>query len=630
MTAGRGGRRAALPPASFIPVARVVDEEVCRIRFVPEDAAQPAHEFDFTAWRVHPRLRRTFAAALAERTRPGGRVRTSGSAYKTFRTLRSFADYLGDLTTPPTEAAQLTPAHLDGWFLARRQHVGGTIQLGELKTTLRKLDGIGESFRAALAQRNPPRPRIAAKSGYSRDENQRILHAARLDVRRAADRIRGNRELLRRWRRGDLKGELHERAALLDHVERHLDVPRTKGATRAPKHWVSALGSVEDHMTALHLSAVEATAFAVLLVGLTGQNKGTIVNAPAAHHRADGYTGDRATAIVELDKPRRGSRRHMDVALTGVPDWTGPPSAARASTAGNRARPSRDVDLHSGFGVYSLLHDLAAPARHALGSDRLFAFWAGTGRGVGRGLRTRLDGGLTLAWARRHRLRTDTPAPDAADTCLQFTFGRLRLTYTESQQRPVAHTEATLANEYLVRNRGNLIEYQRVVAGALAEQVAKASTRARLHTLDQSDITEARTDPARVAARHGMDTTTLRRMLAGELDTVLGACVDHTGGPHTPPGRPCRASFMLCLSCPCARATPAHLPLQVLVHDAVAGRRSAVTPLRWAERFALPHAQLADLLDRAGEVAVADARRAATPAQREPADRFLNRELDPS
>ncbi|MFF7250446.1 hypothetical protein ACFZBU_42015 [Embleya sp. NPDC008237] len=68
---------------------------------MPKDATQLAQEFDFTAWRVHPRLRRAFAAAFTERTRPGGPVRTAASAYKTFRTLRSFADYLGDLTTPP-------------------------------------------------------------------------------------------------------------------------------------------------------------------------------------------------------------------------------------------------------------------------------------------------------------------------------------------------------------------------------------------------------------------------------------------------------------------------------------------------------------------------------------------------
>jgi hypothetical protein len=45
-----------------------------------------------------------------------------------------------------------------------------------------------------------------------------------------------------------------------------------------------------------------------------------------------------------------------------------------------------------------------------------------------------------------------------------------------------------------------------------------------------------------------MDVAALHRMLAGEMDTVMGACIDHTNSPHTAAGQPCRASFMLCLS----------------------------------------------------------------------------------
>ncbi|WP_410598069.1 hypothetical protein [Amycolatopsis sp. lyj-23] len=628
------GRRAALPSAGYAPATRMVDDTACRIRFVPENPTQQPRNFDFTGWPVSLPLRRAFAAAFAERTRAGGKVRSAESAYKTFRTLGQFAEYLGELRTSPTTPAELTPAHLTGWFLPRQHHVGGAIKLGELKTTLRKVEGTSDEFRSALVERNPPRAVMTSKASYSRSENQRILNAARADIRRATDRVYGNRELLRRWRAAELDDEpeaIYRRGELLDYVDQHLDVPRYTSTGAAAKLWVQQLGTVEAHMTALHLSNIEAAAFAVLLAGLTGQNRSTILNAPAGHHRPDGYVGEIATAIVELDKPRRGARRHMDFPLTSVPSWAGPDRSAATSVADEAPGASAPrVDLHSGFGVFTLLHELAAPARDALGTDRLFAFWAGTGSGVGRGLRTRFDSRLLPAWAERHDLPTDAAdKPDGGERKqLQITFGRLRLTYNELQQRPVAHTEKTLANEYLARNRGNLADYQKVVAAALAEQVTKASTRARLHTLTEADLVDAREQPARVAARHGMDTATLQRMLSGELDTVLGACVDHTNGPHTAAGQPCRASFMLCLSCPCARAMPLHLPLQVLVHDALTARQAAVTPLRWAQRFALPHAQLADLLDRAGPVAVADARRDATPAQRELAERFLNRELD--
>jgi hypothetical protein len=413
---------------------------------------------------------------------------------------------------------------------------------------------------------------------------------------------------------------------LLDHVDRTGDVPRQANSSETPSWWVSRQGTVQQHVTALHLSSAEAAAFVVLLVGLTGQNRSTILNAPAAHHRPDGYTGTAPSAIVELDKPRRGARRHMDVALTSIPTWAGP---ADHDQADGWHDESARLDLRSAFGVYMLLGELAAPARERLDSGRLFAWWVGTGgRGTGRGFRNVMHSDIVASWARGQDLPTDAAVACGGSEQITVTLARLRLTYNELQQRPVAHTEKTLANEYLARNRGNLAEYQKVVTAALTEQVTKATTRGRLHTLSTEDIAEAREHPGRAAARHGMDSTTLQRMLAGELDTVLGACVDHTNSPHTEAGQPCRASFMLCLSCPCARATPNHLPIQVLIHDELERRKKAVTPLRWAQRFALPHAQLADLLHRAGPTTVADAREAVTSAERQLAERFLNRELD--
>lgn len=601
--------------------------------FVAESPAGLVREFDFAAWPVSPPLRTAFAAAFAAHTRPGARVRRVGTAVNAWRTLRSFAGYLAELCSPPRTPGELAPMHLAGWFLPRRQHAGGSQQLGELKRMLRLIDGLSAEFRTALAERNPPAPAASSTASYSRGEYQRILNAARRDIRLAATRIRGNRELLRRWRDGDLPGEPDNAGGLgelLDHVDRYTDVPRY-GPGRQPLRWVARLGTVEQHVTALHLSGVEAAAFAVLLVGLTGQNKDAILAAPATHHRPDGYTGAGGTAMLALDKPRRGARRHMDVPLTSLPPWANP--AASNDAVGEGAGDGDRLDLRSPFGVYMLLHELAAPARQTLGSDLLFAWYCPRGGGPGRpgrGVRTAIDSCLVRAWAHRHDLPVDADASAETGPAeqLSVTLRRLRLTHAELAQRPVAHTDATLANEYLVGNRGNLTEYQRVVADALVEQVGKAAGRARIQTLSDEDFAAARAHPGRVAAQYGMDVAALQRLLAGELDTVMGACIDHTNGPHTAAGNPCRASFMLCLSCPCARATPSHLPVQVRVHDQLERRKAAVTPLRWAQRFALPHAQLADLLDRAGDAAVTDARAVITAREGELVERFLDRELD--
>lgn len=282
MSAGSGGRVATLPVAGSRRAARLQDPGGCRVRFVPESPAGQVHEFDFAAWPGSHALQAAFAAAFAARTRPGGRVRRLGTAMNAWRTLRGFAGYLAEQSSPPRTPDELAPPHLAGWFFPRRQHTGGGLQLGELKRMLRLVEGLSAEFRTALAERNPPAPASVSTASYSRGENQRILNAARQDIRAAATRIRGNRELLRRWRAGELpNGPDHVRriGELLHYVDRHTDVPRY-GPGKQPLRWVAQLGTVEQHITALHLFGVEAASFAVLLVGLTGQNRDAIIAAP--------------------------------------------------------------------------------------------------------------------------------------------------------------------------------------------------------------------------------------------------------------------------------------------------------------------------------------------------------------
>lgn len=616
-----------MPPAGYTPAPRRAGPSSLTVRYVPENPGELPREFDFSAWTVSPVLKEAFAAAFTERTRAGGRIRSGDSADRVYRHLRYFSVYLAELVSPPTSPDELTRAHLDGWYLPRNTDSGGPIVLADLKRTLRKVDGLSADFLDALNEPNPRRTR-SPKASYSYAENQRILRAARSDVRAAADRINANRTLLARWRSGELGGEpedVKKVGELLDYIDTHHDVPRYESTGTQPKMWVSQLGTVREHLSMLHLTCAEAAAFAVLLVGLTGQNPSTIAKAPARHHRTDGDAGGVPVAVVSLDKPRRQSRRHMDVPLTAVPPWArrGVPDDV-APTDDVDATGRSSPDLNSPFGVYRLLIDLAASARAAADTDRLFVWWAGYGGGgVGRGFHTKLYSELVKDWSQRHEIRAD-----AGGETVTVTLDRMRLTFNELQQRPVAHTEATLANDYLARNRGNLLEYQKVVAEALSEQVKKAHTRGTMQTLSADDIAEARRDPRAVALRYGMDAATLKRMLRGELDTVLNACVDNTNSPHSPAGEPCRASFMLCLSCPCARATPAHLPTQIAVHDEMLRRKELITPLRWAQRFSAVHSQLSDLLQRFGDPAIDDARASISSMHRQVAERFLDRELD--
>ncbi|MDT5230787.1 MAG: hypothetical protein QOI39_1287 [Mycobacterium sp.] len=139
---------------------------------------------------------------------------------------------------------------------------------------------------------------------------------------------------------------------------------------------------------------------------------------------------------------------------------------------------------------------------------------------------------------------------------------------------------------------------------------------------------ESKHDVRRIAAEINVAPTVLVDLMAGGLDTVLGGCIDFLGGPHAAHGQPCAASFLMCLSCPCARATPAHLPVIVAVHDRLQDKANQMTPLRWAQRFAGPVAQLTDVLNRYPTTAVEDARAQISPEQRDLVERFLRRSLD--
>ncbi len=604
------------------------------VRFTSEDG-RTSKDFDFARLVVGRELQVAFAVAFDRRTGPSGSRKAMSSVRATYDVLRRFSTYLAGLVTPPSRAAELTAAQLDGYLLGRRHLRTLDREANLLSHTLRAVEGLSERFAAKLlTDPDPTRSRAGTLHSYSQAEFTRILAAARRDARAAAQRIRAHRALLERWRAGQVDRTADqtgwELGLLLDHVERLGDVPRHPNGP-SPTKMAVRHGGIRYLMSLIHLPWQDAAAFVVLLIGLTGQNGGTIAAAPASHHRADGDAGGTATAIVELSKPRRGKRRsHMDVPLTALPDWlTVDPATAQAVTAKD--------ELHSPFGVYMLLLELTGPARRLVGTDRLLVSWACSGGGgVGGGFRVGLVKQMIPAWGRDKAIPADPQPPDRqpggpvveALGVLEVSMARLRLTYLEQHQTAVAHTEQVLANEYLGRNRGNLLTYQRLVARVLDEQVATAKASTLLATLDERDIAHARQHPSAVADRFGIDAPTLKRVLAGELDTVLAACVDHHNGPHAPPGQPCRASFMRCLDCPCARATPQHLPVQVLTLDALAARRAELPPLEWTRRFAVPHAQLADALGRFTPETVAAARAATSENDRRLVDRFLARELD--
>jgi hypothetical protein len=624
------GRHAALPPAGLRTPWGLVDGPGGSVVRCFSQDGQAHRDYDFSGLRMAEPLRAAVVAAFAARTAPGAGLASLSSAEKAYRAVTRFDRYLAGLAWPPEEPAQVTKGHYDGFCASGKQLRSADRELAVLRSVLVKVEGISDALAGRLAGPLPKRQPSAPKMSYSRAEFKRIAEAARADLRAAARRIRGNRDLLGRFRAGELHpggdAMLAQRLELLAWVDHFGDVPRTvrsKGPSDRCAAWVHRHGSVREIVSWLHLTHAETAAGAVLLAVMTGHNPEAIINTPAAHHRADGYREDgQGTAIVDLRKLRRGHRAYMSLALAEVPDWISIPGKPEGISA-------RD-ELHTPFGLYALLHELTAGSRALLGGNRLLIGYSqNCGTGVGHGLRPfETDGHLIARLGRSYALIADAPDADGNPVPLPLQLSRLRLTYIELHQKPVAHTEVTAATHYLARNRGNITEYRKVVAATLTSEAGKARTRGTLTTMPARDVERARNDPQSVAAEYGLDPVILKRMLAGELDTVMASCIDNTGGPHAPAGQSCTASFILCLSCECARALPQHLPAQVLVHDALSQRREQINALQWAQRFALPHAQLTDLLSQHDQAALADARRDATDADRAMIDRFLRQELD--
>lgn len=591
-----------------------------------EEGSSLSKDFLFSRLPVSPELQRLLADAFAKRTAPGRGLRSIASIELIFRVLRIFSEYLAQLPQPPRLKVELEPRHIDG-YKEHREKSNAKPKLDEemraIKSVLRQCNWTPDMV-AKLAEPNPRRVRKGGfRPSYTRGEFQRIAAAARKDLSAAAERIRANRKLLSEYRDGKIEDDTSRRLELLDYVERHADVPRDPELSCYPHcaaAWVASggFGSVREIVRWLHLSPTEVAAASVLFAVMTGQNPYVIMKCTADHHRADGYAGGTETAIVGLRKPRRRRRAFMDLALSAVPDWITVPEGISSLSA-------RD-ELHTPFGLFALMYELTESSRRIEGSGRLMVAYCGTGR-PGRAVRPQgAAQGWVQPWSAGAGLLADG-LPGEARGVLEVSLVRLRKTYLELNQKPVAHTEQTLINDYLGRGEGNLDEYRKVVAEALAEEVSKARARPAIATLDAQGLAQLSRDPAGVAANLGISEATLRRLASGQLDTVMAGCVDNMNGPDGKGGA-CKASFVVCLGCPCARALPRHLPVQLLVREHMEMRRAAMTPLAWAKRFALPYTQLVDLLERHDADSLTQARAEITDAHREMVDRFFKRELD--
>jgi hypothetical protein len=198
------GRRASQPPPDWDPPERlVITPDTCTVLFI-EEKGRRSRLFDFTTLPVTPQLQHWMARCFARATGPRAgakRLATANAYYALFVVL---ARVLAAAQPPPTSAGGITPGHVAAFRLTLSPAAFNN-SIHRLRTLVRHDDDLSaETRRDICAGRLPRRPEAKTRA-YTEEERQQILTAARSDIRIARDRIRAGRELLKRYRRGEIE-----------------------------------------------------------------------------------------------------------------------------------------------------------------------------------------------------------------------------------------------------------------------------------------------------------------------------------------------------------------------------------------------------------------------------------------
>jgi hypothetical protein len=594
----RTGRRAAQPTAGWAPAAR---RDGARLLFVSEDGRQ-RRTFDLATLPGRAEIGEELAVAFEAATGPLGSWKRKASAEELWWVLRQVSSWVADHRPSLRSLAALSIA--DARLLAMSLRTpAGDRRISALRALLRSSPVVPTGVHEALARLRSSR-RDTARQPYTADELRRISVVARGIVRRARDRVRTHRALVADYQQGHL--DRHEArdprrclAEALDHCARTGDMPRSPATgrpTRVARRAMTAAG--QSLLPLLHLRPAEAWAFAVLLVSLTGLNASTLAELPAPHLRSSA-PGEPGIALVDANKPRRGSRSAMTVPMTAVrPELHPPPGDGRPQRVLN-------TSLTTAYGTFGLLVELTEPARRRIGSDRAFVFCHPKPTHAGGPIF--FEGLPNGAREERQRwvqqwLTGDTVADELL---VGISMDRLRKTYLERNRRPVAHTPDTLAR-YLRRMATVTTEGFQIVRDALDEQVTAALARRRMTVA---------TGPEKPAEATG-------------ADTVLGSCRDFDHSPLDGDGV-CRRTFLECLDCANARAFPRHLPLQLLVLDELKARQQTVPMARWVAEYAGRAAQLEQIVNEYEPAQVDLARSQISDRHRTVVARLFAGSLDP-
>ena len=459
------------------------------------------------------------------------------------------------------------------------------------------------------------KPDHGASKPYTRSEFRRIRSALRKTAFAGHARTAPNFEHLTVYRAGEepddaprwqLVDEVLSKGEFLDHLARTGRLPeaylRAEHVYQVPVREALGCGPGVGTRAALFPTTSEMFAVAGLIACERGWNYSSIMALDlGAVERIAGAGGRGATYRIELDKPRRGpEHRYTPAILTRR-------QARLWEMAVAFTQPARDT-----------LAELGHPTTQLLVASSQSSETTGTAGVFITDLLTQSPG--SRPWHRKVHLETDDGAP------LKVTFQRLRKTWLGMHRRPNQNTSAVLEQTYL-RNDPEIV----ALAGEEAEQgltdMVVGAGEGLARRIGTDDLAAARDDGDEVS---GITPEQAEGILCGQFDTPGAvSCLDILHSPHPEDdGGICTASPLICMVCPNAVSTPAHLPKQLALAQVLVNAVAALYGTPRDGQYDVHLFRVRSLIEQATPAEIDQARADITADDIENAERLLRREFD--
>lgn len=516
------------------------------------------------------RLRSDLLAGMIELNGPRGRWRSIYTVQTGYQLISSFLRWLDTNGYEPKSVADVDVAIWNSWVLHHGGSMtpGGSIAVRVVRAVLTHAPGRSQALVEAMARRvwSPSTP---LRESYDEATYRRIRRLARKTVHTAAQRISANYELLLDHRKGlGLRPDAQARADALIEVFETGDVSTTK-SYQALDAYVGKRRQLRLLQRSLFLTPQEAWAAAVLLATDAGWNS-SVIHRLVLPDNSVGAGEDARVYTVTLYKPRRGVQQYSTTTVLSTSD------VGRALTwIISATEPARAVLQHQGNPT-----------------DRLIVY----------GNRTNYSPQARFRFGVPKQLREsqkEALPPELYEVSLQ----KLRRTRQVLFDRtPTQNSRKTHLDTYVRNDRATHERARDVIETGLNDALSHAETVVKLRILAEDQVDDD--------------------IRSGNSDTVVAACTDYEHHPAT--GDRCTESFLACLGCSNAIATPRHLTRLTLLHEALLELSSALDPTEWRERWETHFLRLNRLFEsHTSEAERNTARASATGADREIITRLL-------